>query len=226
MSNPPFCQLGRRFYYNPGPLYVNALGSASLVPNATANGDNPYLFYFNIAYVDTRAYLVSPLAHSFSNQAGPFFRFIRTTGNNPANLMGIEAGGWPPPVGNNLWGNGSVDSSQSAFCSAEYNGIYTTLIMDSPLLGRISYVHSLNPIPYGGYHEDFTIRPHFGSTLTNIVFVGSNWGAYGSPCQGEIPSSHRVAVSSTAKISHNRILKEHRTGTEAQRFHDWMKNAT
>jgi hypothetical protein len=36
----------------------------------------------------------------------------------------------------------------------------------------------------------------------------------------------KILVSSTAKITHIRILKEQRTIIEAQRFHDWMKNAT
>ena len=45
-------------------------------------------------------------------------------------------------------------------------------------------------------------------------------------CGGSVPTAHREIVSSTAKISHSRILQEHRTAPEAQRFHDWMKNAT
>jgi len=58
---------------------------------------------------------------------------------------------------------------------------------------------------------------------TNFFLITDDTG---TDCLGSIPTFHREIVSSTAKISHSRIIKEHRTKTEAQRFHEIMKSKT
>jgi hypothetical protein len=59
-------------------------------------------------------------------------------------------------------------------------------------------------------------------TITNLYIEGSDMP---NNCQGEIPTFHKEINSSTAKISHSRILREDRNATQALRFHNEMKGA-
>lgn len=240
-GTPPFCTSGNKFFYDDfnsleadwwdynGAFVQDGLLKAAndqITVNSKIIPGNP---------TGSQSITISArynLADMVLNQRGVY---IGARINSNMFLFGIYSGLMAMPYANGQYlsfyggtGNGTFTPELNNSITGElsltayvdhidyyYNGTYKHTISGAPELNVIDCIQVLVSDITGGvkmFLEDFTID---APDITG-----------GTLCQGIIPSAHREIVSSTAKISHSRILQEERNLLGAQNFHNLMKGLT
>jgi len=230
MSNPPFCPLGSKYFktsFDSVSGYV--LEPTSEINNGQLRAKSGYGFNNAVAFVDNPSELItgpfetSVTVSTYNLETGSVFMTLMADGT-PYYSQSVYIDVWSNgDVDFGLYGSGHVTLTNPFTISISSNNDETEIYIKYN--GSLIKTVYLAPHPAASLAKRITVRT--GYLLTSEMRI-DDWyiihkNLNGSPCQGEIPTEHSVAVPSTAKISHNRILKEERALVGAQQFHNIMK---
>ena len=240
MSAPPFCPIGKKYTYR----FLNALPSGYLFSSNSGNAVNTYTSSgwsttFSGNYVTAGRYTIArdtaqriylgnttwTFGANFSNwQPGCGFGITNQLGYT---IIIDTITGNDKDIGGGVTGtNTDYDTDFNFEITRNGNNLYAYINGNlsgtgNALVNGWSTSYLLDTFSWGSQDRttgNFTVT---GAILEDIYWIGDDGENF---CQGEIPTAHREIVSSTAKISHSRIIQEERTLIGAQNFHNIMKD--
>lgn len=252
--NPSECPLGQNYFYDPcgptiDPFWVTVINGESaggryrcIVPGSgsgsagfTSAGSTPLTgfaatIFFSVSFGATGGGSFDPVrlydritGSAISVQVHAECNIGPTTGKVSVRFYDNI---FSPPIHEEFYHNGAMAPgfffSTTITVEVRRNGSITEFYLDGILKATSANNLSSTPNLGFGIQNDVGFRVVYGE-VEDMRWTGAS---FANPCQGFNPLYAALLPNATGKISHARILLEHRGEAGAQLFHNLMKEKT